>query len=54
MGVAEPAQLVVVGLKVAVYQQSVDAYTDGVLANEGNFVFYLILNHLKQRVDRQG
>ncbi len=49
VGVAEPAQLVVVGLEVAVHQQGVDAHTDAVLPDESDLVLYLILDHLQGR-----
>ena len=46
VGVAEPAQLLAVGLQVAVHQQRVDAHADGVLPDEGDFVLQLVLDHL--------
>lgn len=49
VGVAEPAQLVVVCLEVAVHQQRVDADTNAMLANESNLVLHLVLNHLRKR-----
>lgn len=51
VGVAEPAQLVVVGLDVAVHQQGVDSHSDAMLADESDLVFYLILNDLQGRGD---
>lgn len=56
MWVTKPAQLVIVGLEVAVYQQGVDANADGMLTDEGDFILYLILNHLrgKRRDDGKG
>lgn len=52
VGVAKPAQLVIVGLKVAVHQQGMDAHTDAMLTDEGNLVLHLILNHLQGRGGR--
>lgn len=52
VGVAKPAQLVIVGLEVAVHQQGVDAHTDAMLADESDLVLYLILNHLQGRGER--
>lgn len=52
MGVTKPAQLIVVGLEVAIHQQSVDAHTDGVLSNECDLVLHLIFNHLQGRRKR--
>lgn len=49
VGVAEPAQLVVISLEVAVHQQGMDADTNAMLANKSNLVFHLVLNHLKGR-----
>lgn len=49
MRVIKPAQLLMVGLEVAINQQGVDSHTDGVLTDEGNFVFYLIFNHLQKK-----
>ena len=46
VGVAEPAQLLGVGVQVAVHQQGVDAHADGVLPDEGDFVLQLVLDHL--------
>lgn len=51
VGVAKPAQLVIVGLEVAVHQQGVDAHTDPMLADECDLVLHLILNHLQGRRD---
>lgn len=48
MGVAKPAQLVIVGLEVPVDQQGVDAHADAMLADESDLVLYLILNHLRR------
>lgn len=45
--VAEPAHPVVEGLQVAVHQQGVDAHTDAVLADEGDLVLHLVLDHLR-------
>lgn len=54
MGVAEPSQLIVVGLEVAVHQQGMDPHTDAVLTDESDFVLQLVLNHLQvQRKKRQ-
>jgi len=47
IGVTKPAQLVIVGLEIAVHQQGMDAHTDGMLADECDFVLYLILNDLQ-------
>lgn len=44
--VTEPAHLVVEGLQVAVHQQGMDAHTDAVLADEGDLVLHLVLDHL--------
>lgn len=48
LGVAEEAHLLFKGLDVAVDQQAVDAHTDSVLANKGNFVLHAVLDHLVQ------
>lgn len=47
MRVAKPAELLVVGLKVAVHQQRMDAHANAMLSNKSNLVFYLILYHLE-------
>lgn len=49
VGVAEPAQLVVVGLQVAVHQQGVDTHADAMLADKSDLILDLILNHLQRR-----
>lgn len=46
VGVTEPAHLVMVGLKVAVHQQGMDAHTDAVLADESDLILDLVLDHL--------
>lgn len=48
MWVTEPAQLLMVGLEVTVHQQGVDSDSNGVLTDEGDFVLYLIFNHLQK------
>lgn len=53
VGVAKPAQLVLVGLKVTVHQQGVDAHAYGVLTGEGDFVLYLVLNDLQGSLQSQ-
>lgn len=52
IGVAKPAQLVIVGLKVAVHQEGMDAHTDAMLTDESNLVLHLILYHLQGRGER--
>lgn len=52
VGVAKPAQLVIVGLEVAVHKEGMDAHTDTMLADESNLVLHLVLNHLQGRRER--
>lgn len=55
VGVAKPAQFIIVGLEVAVHKEGMDAHTDTMLADECNLVLYLVLDHLqgsKQRNEK--
>lgn len=52
VGIAKPAQLVIVGLEVAVHKEGMDAHTDTMLADESNLVLYLVLDHLQGRRQR--
>lgn len=52
VGVSEPAQLVVVGVEIAIHQQSMDAHADGMLPDECDLVLHLILNHLQGKIKR--
>lgn len=49
--ITKPAELLVVGLKVAIHQQGVDAHSNAMLSYKSNLVFYLILNHLEGKKD---